>query len=85
MVRASIMAMTYDGPEQLRWVRNWLKRWEGKVHVVRHAADNVFTWDVEGPADAIAEVPDDLQVLTPWSQQPYPPVHERKDRRHGGR
>ena len=84
--RASIMVTGYDGPEERRWVEDWLKRWAGQVRVARFGADNVFTWDVEGPPEAIAEVPEEYKLSdTPWAPRPRPPTGERADRRHGRR
>jgi hypothetical protein len=80
------MAMTYDGPQDRQWVERWLRKWAGRVRVARHNANDVFTWDVEGPPEAIAEVPERLKVWdTPWAPHVYPPARERGDRRHGRR
>ena len=80
------MVLGYDGSEERRWVEDWLKRWAGQVRVARFDADNVFTWDVEGPPEAIAEVPGKYKVWNSrWAQEPRPPAKERADRRHGKR
>ena len=86
MQRASLMVTGYDGPDDRHWVEAWLKRWAGQVRVARFSADNVFTWDVEGPPEAIAEVPGQFKLYnTPWAPADYPPARERADRRHGKR
>jgi hypothetical protein len=50
------------------WVRAWLERWKSKVHVVDYSTGGwEHLWFVEGPSEAIAEVPVRLHCCSEWS------------------
>ena len=88
LVRASIFVAVIPphGEAHYRWVQEWLARWGDRVRIAGESGSwPDWIWDVEGPAEAIAEIPEVLSLITDWSKKPYPPVHERKDRRHGRR
>jgi hypothetical protein len=56
-----------DGPE-FTLVKEWLKRWEGKVRIADYSTGGwEHIWDVEGPEEAIAELPPDLLVASKWA------------------
>ena len=84
MRRATIFVDNVDHPSpDYRWAQEWLTRWSGQVRVVDYATGGwEHMWDVEGPEEAIAEIPDRLSAVSAWSQQPYPPSGERKQRQH---
>jgi hypothetical protein len=45
-------------PPEFIWVEEWLKRWENEVRVVDYSTGGwEHLWDVEGPAEALREVP----------------------------
>jgi hypothetical protein len=88
LVRATIFVTVIPGRGQAdyRWVREWFARWGDRVRIESESGSSPdWSWDVEAPAEAVAELPDRLSALSPWSQQPFPPVRERKDRRRGRR
>lgn len=87
-VRASIFVATVSarGEESYRWVQEWFLRWGGRVRIEYEAGSgHDFYWDVEAPAEAIAEIPEGVRSFSQWSQRPYPPAGERKNQRHGRR
>jgi hypothetical protein len=54
--------------EDFRWVEAWLTRWGSKVRVADYSSGGwEHCWDVEGPLEAIAEVPDHLLCGSAWS------------------
>lgn len=54
--------------EDFLWVQIWLRRWYGIVRVASYrSSGNEHVWDVEGPDDAIAEVPERLLCISQWS------------------
>src|SRR5688572_26182787 len=88
LVRASIFVMDpdEDASPDYQWAIAWFESWGAQVRVADYSSGGFeHLWDVEGPADVIAEIPERLRAITSWSQKPYPPVKERNDRRHGRR
>jgi hypothetical protein len=88
LVRATLFvaAVSERGEAEYRWVREWFARWGDRVRIERDdGSDPDYYWDVEGPAEAVAEIPEELTCLSEWSRRPYPAARERKARRHGRR
>jgi hypothetical protein len=88
LVRSSIFVATVSeqGKADDRWVQEWFARWGDRVRVAGESGSSPdWTWHVEGPPEAIAEIPERLLSVTEWSKAPHPPIRERKDRRHGRR
>jgi len=57
-------------------VRAWLKKWEGKVRVADYSTGGYeHLWDIEGPEEAIAELPKEWLCDSKWSN---PELLERK-------
>jgi hypothetical protein len=59
----------HDGPSDgFNWVQAWLARWQGAVRVAKYSTGGwEHLWDIEGPAEAVAEVPDDLVCASKWA------------------
>jgi len=54
--------------EDVLWVRAWLERWKRKVHVADYSSGgSEHLWDIEGPEEAIAEVPARLRCCSKWA------------------
>jgi len=88
LVRASIFVATVSeqGKADDRWVQEWFARWRDRVRIASESGSGPdWIWDVEGPPEAIAQIPERISCITDWSKKPYPPIHERKGRRHGRR
>jgi hypothetical protein len=48
-------------------VQDWMKRWEGKVRVADYSSGGwEHIWDVEGPPEAINELPPELLCSSEW-------------------
>jgi hypothetical protein len=75
-----------SGEADYRWVREWFARWGNGVRIESECGSSPdWSWDVEAPAEAIAEIPERLSAVSQWALRPYPSVRERKERRHGRR
>lgn len=54
--------------EDFFWVQTWLQRWYGVIRIAKYqSGGHEHVWDVEGPDDAIAEVPERLLCISQWS------------------
>ena len=88
LVRATIAIMDAErepSPEA-RWVRSWFERWGEAVRVANYSTGGFeHLWDVEGPPEAIQELPEEFTAISEWSRKPYGAVRERNARRHGRR
>jgi hypothetical protein len=61
-------------PPEFFWVQDWLARWEGKVRVADyHSGGWEHCWDVEGPVEAINQIPPDLLCYSDWEGLNFPP------------
>ena len=72
-VRATIFVDIIDaaGEEDYRWVQEWFARWGDRVRIERDSSsDPDFLCDVEGPAEAIAEIPGRMLCVSDWSNEP---------------
>lgn len=58
-----------SGPSKdFLWVEDWLARWQGKVHIADYSSGGwEHMWDVEGPHEAICEVPKDYLCQSEWT------------------
>jgi hypothetical protein len=58
-----------DGPsEHYLWVVAWLERWDGHVRVADYSTGGwEHLWDVEAPAEAVAEVPEYMLCSSRWA------------------
>jgi hypothetical protein len=57
-----------ERPPEYLWVKAWLERWEGQVRVADYSSGGwKHCWDVDGPEEAIREVPDDYQCRSEWA------------------
>jgi len=55
-------------PPELSLVQEWLKRWEGKVRVADYSTGGwEHLWNVEGPPEAIDELPTELLCSSEWA------------------
>ncbi len=47
---------------------DWLEKWKGKVKVTSYSSGGwEHLWDIEGPSEAIAEVPERLNCYSQWA------------------
>lgn len=54
--------------EDVLWVRAWLERWKSKVRIANYSTGGwEHLWDVEGPEEAIGEVPEGLRCCSAWA------------------
>lgn len=57
-----------ERPREFVWVEDWLKRWSDEVKVVDYSTGGwEHLWDVEGPADALREVPREIRCSSEWA------------------
>lgn len=67
--RATIFVMDADdtASKEFRWVVDWMTRWEGKLSIAHYSTGGwEHSWDVEGPKDAIQEIPHDYLSESDW-------------------
>ena len=51
-------------------VSAWLEKWEGKVRAANYSTGGFeHIWDVEGPTEAIAELPEEWLCDSEWSNR----------------
>lgn len=70
MQRITILADDAGGgpSADVQWVRAWLVRWQSRVRVANYSSGGwEHLWNVEGPPQAIAEVPTHLLCDSEWS------------------
>lgn len=66
--RATIYVDHVDSSHEFDAVRAWLKKWEGKVRVADYSTGGYeHLWDIEGPEEAIAELPTEWLCDSKWS------------------
>lgn len=55
--------------QQLKFVENWFNKWEGKLTHIKDTGCGccVSMWDLEGPEDAINEIPNNIKSMSEWS------------------
>ena len=71
--RATIFVAIIDpeGEQDFDWVQEWFARWGERVRVERDSSSAPdFLCDVEGPAEAIAELPERMLCSSDWSNEP---------------
>jgi hypothetical protein len=60
-----------DVEEDYRSVQLWFARWGDRVRIEKDSSsDPDFLCDVEGPAEAIAEIPERMLCGSRWSNEP---------------
>jgi hypothetical protein len=72
-VRATIFVAIIgpDGDEDYRSVQLWFARWGDRVRIEKDcSSDPDFLCDVEGPPEAIAEIPERMLCSSRWSNEP---------------
>ncbi|WP_161958044.1 hypothetical protein [Azospirillum palustre] len=75
IINATIFTMdSYDVPSfDYAWVERWLKRWNGQVVVVDYSSGGwEHIWDVSGPREAIAEIPERFLCASKWADNINP-------------
>lgn len=84
-MRATII-VSVDVPEERAAAEAWFTRWRPQLS---YCSDNtgcgccIDSWNVEGPGEAIAEIPDDLRARSDWThpqrseKAPKPPVRKK--------
>ncbi|MGF1543135.1 MAG: hypothetical protein ACFB00_01270 [Parvularculaceae bacterium] len=73
--RESIFVMDADDApsDNYLWAENWLARNGGRVKVVDHVSGGYeHQWDVEGPADILSEIPEELRCDSEWTRAEDP-------------
>lgn len=54
--------------EEYLWVEKWLAKWGTTIHVAGYSTGGYeHIWDIEGPEDAISEVPNEFLCDSAWS------------------
>jgi hypothetical protein len=49
------------------WVEGWLERWKNKVRIANYSSGGwEHLWDVEGPEEAMIEIPADYLCDGDW-------------------
>ena len=67
-MRATIYVDHVESSKDFDFVEDWLKKWEGKVRVADYSTGGwEHTWDVEGPEEAILEIPTEWLCESKWS------------------
>jgi len=71
-MRATIIVCT-DEPNEVALVEAWFARWGDRL--VYKSADTgcgccVHIWDVDAPAEAVAELPPEVQGSSDWADAP---------------
>ena len=71
-MRATIVVST-DRPGEATAVEAWFAKWAARL---THRSDDqgcgccVHVWDVEGPAEAVAELPAEVRSESEWTRAP---------------
>ncbi|MBA4217818.1 MAG: hypothetical protein IIA03_10775 [Proteobacteria bacterium] len=66
--RITIYVDHVDSAGDFDSVRAWLSKWEGQVRVHDYSTGGwEHTWDVEAPAEAVAELPEGWLCASAWS------------------
>ena len=69
-IRATIFVEHDKDSDDFDVVTAWLEKWEGKVLIVNHSTGGYeHIWDVEGPKEAIAELPKEWLADSKWSNR----------------
>ena len=69
-MRATIFVEHVDDSDDFDVVSAWLKKWEGKVRIENYSTGGFeHIWDVEGPEEAIAELPKEWLCESTWSNR----------------
>lgn len=51
------------------WVVNWLEKWGEKIEIADYSTGGwEHIWDVSGPKEAIAEIPNHLRCASDWAE-----------------
>jgi hypothetical protein len=72
-----------DSPsDDYLWVRAWLDRWNSKIQIAHYSSGGwEHLWDLEGPEEAIAELPTHLLCCSEWASpeifRARPPAKKR--------
>ncbi len=58
-----------DRPPEFLFVEAWLERWQGRVLVADYSSGGwEHLWNVEGPEEAIAELPETILCSSDWAE-----------------
>jgi len=58
-----------DGKAEL--FERWLSRWRAKLtHLADESSDQYGLYNVEGPVEAIREIPQDMRCYSEWTHPP---------------
>ena len=70
--RGSLVALV-DSPEEVRAAKEWLRKWDERLTYQspqKGCGCCILQWDVEGPHEAIAEIPESMRAITDWAPMP---------------
>lgn len=57
-----------ERPPEFVWVQQWLERWKDEVRVVDYSTGGwEHLWNVEGPVEALREVPMEIRCAGEWT------------------
>jgi hypothetical protein len=71
LARGSIIFDRLGRDGKAEWFDRWLGRWRTKLtHFADQSSDQYGLYNVEGPLQAIKEIPNDLRCYTEWTNPP---------------
>ncbi|MGR2739665.1 hypothetical protein ACUY1T_14540 [Billgrantia sp. Q4P2] len=68
MQKVTIYVDHVDDASDFDFMQEWLKKWEGVVRVTDYSTGGwEHIWDLEGPEEAISEIPKDWHCSSKWA------------------
>ncbi|MFZ4834946.1 hypothetical protein [Rouxiella sp. Mn2063] len=66
--RITIFVLHDDSPADFEFVLAWIEKWKSVVSIADYSTGGwEHLWDIEAPAEAIIEVPEEWLCLSDWS------------------
>jgi len=66
--RITIFVLHDDSPTDFEFVLTWIEKWKSVISIANYSSGGwEHLWDIEAPAEAIAEVPEEWLCLSDWS------------------
>ena len=67
-MRITIYVDHIESSNDFDWVQAWLAKWKGLARVEDYNTGGwEHYWDIEAPAEAVAEVPEDWLCASKWA------------------
>ena len=68
MKKVTIYIDHVDDDTDFIFMHEWLEKWKGSVRIEDYSTGGwEHTWDLEGPEEAIAEIPKDWHCASKWA------------------